>query len=303
MKATKQIIKQLVFALTLACMVLFLSQDVHADNLPITQIAETSNSITVSWPAKPSGRYIIYYKVQNTNAYAFFDLNNAGSYTIGGLPAGAKVQVSVSSTVGESGYLTCATKPVLNVGDLHLTEWKPGLSLAKIQWENTSNATPVSGYDVEIYDKNGKLIKSENGLNTNTTNVISGKIKNSGFAYRVRGYFTEIGGRTVYGDWSDYKRVVVQPKVSSDIKTVGNTKTATMKWKKMKGVKSYTIYRKVGENGKYKKVKTVKTTNFSQAGLKKSKVYYYYVVANGLKVVGKAANSTTDNYIKEYSFY
>ena len=63
------------------------------------------------------------------------------------------------------------------------------------------------------------------------------------------------------------------------MKKAGKT-SITLKWKKVKGAKSYIVFgNKCGKKNKYKKLKTVKGTSFTQKKLKKGTYYKYLVVA------------------------
>ncbi|MCR5766420.1 MAG: fibronectin type III domain-containing protein, partial [Treponema sp.] len=70
-------------------------------------------------------------------------------------------------------------------------------------------------------------------------------------------------------------------------------KKVSLKWKKVKGVKGYTVYCKKSKKGKWKKLKTVsaKKTSYIKKKLKSGKSYYFtvkaYKVINGKKVYGK----------------
>ncbi len=82
------------------------------------------------------------------------------------------------------------------------------------------------------------------------------------------------------------KNGTVIPKVKwKSIKKKG--KAVTLKWRKVKGASYYEIYYKVGEKGKYRKLKQTTKLSYVHKKLKKSKVYYYKVravVKTGKKV-------------------
>ena len=308
MKNLMKKITMTVMTLALAVAFIVLNPvNAKADNFEISLVGQTENSVTIAWPVTNGVQYVVSYRPASGYNPTSIVLGNTGTYTITGLPTGYEFYAYVNGYLGsrtvnyDSIYV--ATKPVVN--ELYLYKWKSGTSTAEVEWTNNANADYVDGYDVEVYDKNGKLLFQDFNLSTSSRldyKITSSKIKNAGFAYRVRAYFQLNETTRVYGEWSDIKRVVAQPKVSGKYRRSGGKMNVSLKWKAMKGVKSYTIYRKIGYNGKYKRIKTVKTNSFGQTGLKSSNSYYYYVVANGLKVMGKKTNSTQDQYVNVILF-
>lgn len=101
---------------------------------------------------------------------------------------------------------------------------------------------------------------------------------------------------TVYhGDISAGCVVTVSPKATtlSSVSLTSKGK-AKLKWKKQDGVTGYQIYRATAENGKYKKVKTIKGASTVTATLpanKGTKAYYYkvraYKTISGTNVYGE----------------
>ena len=82
----------------------------------------------------------------------------------------------------------------------------------------------------------------------------------------------------------------------------------TIKWKKITGVKNYTVYVKKGNSKKWTKVKT---TNSNKYVLKKFKGKtvntfknkYYFAVVGNATVNGKKVTSGKDEYYGAYSYY
>lgn len=71
-----------------------------------------------------------------------------------------------------------------------------------------------------------------------------------------------------------------QVKLSSVKKATSNS--IILSWKKVSGVKGYAIYMKKGKNGKYKKIKDIKSgniTTYYKAKLKRKNTYYFRVRA------------------------
>lgn len=55
----------------------------------------------------------------------------------------------------------------------------------------------------------------------------------------------------------------------------------TLKWKKVKGAESYTVYRSTSKDGAYKKIETTKSLKYTDSKVKKGKTYYYKVLPTG----------------------
>ena len=73
----------------------------------------------------------------------------------------------------------------------------------------------------------------------------------------------------------------------------------TLKWKTVKGVSGYHVYRSTAKNGKYRKVKTLNRAgkvSYRATNLKKNKKYYYYVKAFK-KVKGKKIESNPSKVV------
>ncbi len=69
------------------------------------------------------------------------------------------------------------------------------------------------------------------------------------------------------------------------------SKKAKATWKKVDGATKYTVYRATSKNGKYKKVGTAKGGSYTDKTVKKSKKYFYKVVANGSKKIFNSKKS------------
>ena len=67
-------------------------------------------------------------------------------------------------------------------------------------------------------------------------------------------------------------------------------------WKKVSGATSYSVYIAKTKNDKFKKVATVKSTNYILKKTKKRQDYYIYVKANGVKCGKKKYSSTKPKY-------
>lgn len=299
-------------AMTLALALTFVAVNpTMAKASDVTQTAATANSATLTWTAYPGATC---YYVRLGSSYVRVTGN---TYTFQGLPTGyanycyiyacnaeqdAKNQ-RYGSVIYYLDYISSvdfATTPV--VGDVLLSGWESGTANAEMVWDINGNATRPDGYEVTLKNAKGQVVFSGdcNSSNANSGYYVT-KFKNCGFAISVRAYFNVCGDGRIYGPWTADKRVVPQPKVKGNKRTswYRRTKTYSFKWGKVKGAKTYSVYRSKTRDGKYKKVATVKGTKFSQT-VKSSDYYYYRVIANKVPVCGKRLNSTIDsgfNYI------
>ena len=96
------------------------------------------------------------------------------------------------------------------------------------------------------------------------------------------------------------KQVGVRFKALTTVKSLKAKNSAKGKvkltWKKVSGVKTYTIYRSTSKNGTYKKIGTTKKLSFTDKKAKKGKTYYYRIVidyedSTGVKLTGVKSSS------------
>ena len=112
------------------------------------------------------------------------------------------------------------------------------------------------------------------------------------YTYKVRPYVVS-DGASYYGGFSNTISIMTKPAKASKVKLKAGNGQVTIKWKKIKGVSGYAIYRSTKKSGSYKKIKTVKkasTTSYTNKNLSSNKKYYYKVRAyknvKGKKVYG-----------------
>lgn len=145
-------------------------------------------------------------------------------------------------------------------------------------------------YDIEVYNAKSQLVTTGNigqgyMSSAKSYSIYENSLKNKIFMFRVRAYSTDGKGNYTYGEWSDMKVIVPTAKVKRVTNLGGGS--VKVKWNKVSGAKSYTVYKRVGTKGKFKKVKTVKGTSCDVSGFKASKQGAVYVIANKVKVNGK----------------
>lgn len=271
--------------------VVTMPQSVSEDR--VKQTAGTSSTITVSWEAAEGATA---YEVMYNMGESWFSAGRTTgtSYKITKLDADTRYAVSIrairkASTGYEKGeyntfgHYCYTTAP--KIKGCTLVKWDALKNRIHLKWDRASLNN--SGYQIYITNFSGKKVKNFKTTDTETDFKLA-SVKNQGFLYKVRAYI-DVDGTTIYGAWSNQKVVVAQPKVT--LKKSG-TKTINVSWQKIKGATSYTVYRSTSASTGFKKIKTVKGSKLTNKGLNPNKTYYYYVVANGVKVNKKTYKST-----------
>lgn len=145
-----------------------------------------------------------------------------------------------------------------------------------------------TAYDAKYLTPNILIATSD--LSRMYMSLSSAKMQKQAFKIKVRAYTFDAAGAKVYGEYSSEKVIVPRATIKS-LKATSKS-TGKIKWQKVAGAKSYTVY--VSSNGgtKFKKQGTTKATSYTVKNMKLGKEYPVYVVANGVKVKKKKYNST-----------
>lgn len=159
----------------------------------------------------------------------------------------------------------------------------------------------------KIYDKKtGKCVKSETSYYTGDNFYGLNARKVYYAVCRAVGYDDDYN--EVYSNWSAKKYFVSQPKVttksnSKDIKV----NSVNIKWKKVTGAKSYTVYAKKKSSSKWVKVKTTTKTSYKLTKIKgkalnlRNSDYNFRIVTNA-KVNGKTIKSSNKEWYEAYVY-
>lgn len=259
--------------------------------ITVRQTAQTTSTVTIAWNAVPgANQYVV------SDGYDPIAVVTSTSYTLQLVTAQAGYQdyiyvyaYSGSSKVG-SGYTKVTTAPVIS--NVSLYQWAAGTTTPIFSFTGNNKVTPT-GVEVELKNAKKKLIKVVDvNFSSYATVNAGGSIKNASFIMRARPYYT-INGVKIYGAWTAPKAYVAQPKVTGKSRKeyYSKSRTISIKWPKIKGAKSYTVYRSTKRDGKYKKVGTTTKNTFSQS-VNYYSTYYYYVKANKVNVGGKKMSTT-----------
>lgn len=157
-----------------------------------------------------------------------------------------------------------------------------GTTDLKLTWSAQSGA---SGYVVKLY-QGKKLVKE---VSTASASYTFKKLKKvTSYTVKVCAY-KNIDGTRVEGSSTSLKTATSPAKVKISGLKNSSSRTASLKWKKVKGATGYEIYAKKG-TGSYKKMKTITSKTTVQLKLSKNTKYTFkvraYKTVNGKKVYG-----------------
>lgn len=246
--------------------------------------AETITTVPAAYIEELTSQKAVITNLTSGNTCAKIRFNYSWTYNTGGL--------SGSDYVDACNPVTVAAKT-------------DGLKI-RSQFTNAlcfsfNNPGVFFGYDIKLTGNDGKTktLNQDSGAiwpaSSSTIDVSESLSTSTKQVYKaqVRTYVKVGEGKAEkkYSEWSDTVLLVPQPRLTG-------TRYATYakaKWNKIAGAKSYTVYGSTKSDKGFKKVTTtskLKCTIKKVAGkkMKKSKTYYFYVVANA-KLGGKTYTS------------
>ena len=183
--------------------------------------------------------------------------------------------IAISTDTGNFGY------------ELLVTTLK-NKKITSVDLNVSDNYSYNTAYDAKYLTPNVLIATAD--LSRMYMSLSNSKMQKQAFKIKVRAYTYDATGVKVYGEYSSEKVIVPRATITS-LKATSKS-TGKIKWKKIAGAKSYTVY--VSSNGgtKFKKQGTTKATSYTVKNMKLGKEYPVYVVANGIKVKKKKYNST-----------
>lgn len=122
--------------------------------------------------------------------------------------------------------------------------------------------------------------------------LTNSKLKKQPFKIKVRAYVYDEAGNKHYGSFSKAKTIVPRATITSKGLTSKSSNNVKIKWSKVSGAKSYSVYVSTSKTSGYKKKATVTGTSYIIKNNKSYTNYYVYVVANKVKCGKKKLNST-----------
>ena len=201
---------------------------------------------------------------------------------------------------------TPATQVPVEQTPVTVTAATPAIS--KVKMHDTTvyiNANQVTAF--RICTKKGKVVATDTSYTTGDT--FYGIKANKVYYAQVRSYLYDANYNKVYSAWSGKKYFVAQPTINTSTSKINaNADTISLKWNKVQGASSYTVYMKKSTANKWKKVKTTKKNTYKTATFKgnalhlKRNDYHIKVVANA-KINGKKYKSNNAKYIYTYVIF
>lgn len=259
----------------------------------ISQVAATVSSVTVQWnPVSNAVKYAVSISNFNSSSYRF--LGYVGSTknraTINKLKAGSayniKITALASSGTAISSRIAGCTTLYTNVGIKSSYTSANGYTF-NMELPNPSNS--ISGYKV-IYQSS----TASKNITKYFNNRYSFTIPISGNTfYQVKIYPYLLLNNKRYVSTTATTKYISGPVT---LQKAGNTNSSmSIKWNKVSGASSYSIYIKYPGNTSFKKVKTTTSNSFTLTGMKKNTKYGVKVIANK-KVNNKVWYSDTKLY-------
>ncbi len=302
MKEMKRILATLVFVFAL---VMAFQVSPKADPA-VTMTDCTKTTVTIKW--NPPAQNVTKYTIKRSDGSVIGSVGAATtSVTIENYPEDytATVRVYYDYTSGGRtytdyylGYTYINTKPTkiskdnFGIDNIYSSSKKMDFLIAR---GNIDYRTEFKIYKYSSGDYKAVKTMSDKGSYSDTFEYSQNQI----YRYKVRQYYVNsTNGKTYYSDWSDYRYFDC---AGITYKTKSTKKGLYCTFKKVSGVKDYTIYVAKSKDGTYKKTKTVKNakttyhlTKIGKDTMKKGKTYYVKVVPNLKK--GKSDTFSTTNF-------
>ncbi|MEA4922226.1 MAG: S8 family serine peptidase [Eubacteriaceae bacterium] len=192
-----------------------------------------------------------------------------------------RVNVLAYSSGGDKVYKRITVlKANYSKKDYRLKAKRHGYNSVKLSWSGIPDA---DGY--KVYVKTSKHGKYKEIGKTSKKSFIHKKLKmGKKYYYKVKGWYSADGAVKNYG----YSSTVIGKAdlSATKIKLTNKDRKFVVKWKKVSHATGYTVYRADKKGGRYKKVKTLKKTEYTTKSLKSGNKYYFKVRAYK-KISGK----------------
>lgn len=257
------------------------------------QTAATYDTITIKWnSASYAAYYKIYISYYNKNDFTYLGDTSKNQIKITNLKAGTAYSVRIvaaneSETSGYYRQFNCTT--------LYKSVKVKSTSVTGSRYTfNMDTPTPVNsvtGYRVSYYNYKTKKTYTQDFNNQYTFSISLNQ--NTFYKVKISPYIT-LSGKKYISSSGTTKYIALQPA----LKKGGNTKNSmTVRWDKVSGATSYTIYIKYPGSSSFKKVGTTTKTSCTLNNMKLYTNYYIKVIAN--KKVGNTTWKTKGtNYSK-----
>ena len=151
-----------------------------------------------------------------------------------------------------------------------------GSRIVTFKWNAISGADGYMIYSASGKSGNYKKIKTVAKPKTTACNITMAYA--SSYSFRMRAYKLTENGETVYGQYSQVKKLTTAPARVSGVKVGISGKKINLSWKTVKNAKGYQICAGKKKNGGYTLVKTLKKGKAFKAVVKMNKKYRYFKI-------------------------
>lgn len=248
----------------------------------LTQTDAQKTSLSVSWEtAQNAVSYNVYCKdYAGDEEYQFIGTTTASNYTISNLKPATKYYVKIEASngtdTGAGRTLYDAVTLPDKMSGLRQEQWWYWIKVLDVKWDRQSAA---DGYEVILYDNNGKKVKKQTISGYGSSGTSFNKMKEKVYTVKARSYMT-YKGQKYYSEWG--KICCLNQARIKKINVKNNKINVT--WGKIAGATGYRVYVSTSPKKGYKKVATL-SKNKSSYSIKKfkgkkissKKTYYVYI--------------------------
>lgn len=255
-----------------------------------TDITVSSNTVYLNWAGSEGADSYVLYRKTGSGKYAVVK-TVAGQSCSNKIRKGKKYQYRVAAVVqGQYIFNNPVAIKYRKVAPTKMTYVKTSTDHYGRTF-NTVGFKSKKGYMYYVYKKKGEGSYSYVGnmkATGKTSYFTDGSVNNSSYTYSVR--VASCSGVVKY--LSKYaKKNITTFNTMPSMSTSYNNLNATIKWKKVSGAKKYYLYRKMGLNGSWVHVKTIKAK-------KKTKTYSYVdTYKTGFKSANEKQYLTSNNFL------
>lgn len=246
---------------------------------------------------------MVYYLYGNGESYWGYEWIGFDTLGSGGGVDGGNADVPTQPQPGGPSYSpeTATEQSVLSV---------PTITTARLvdttAYVLASNVGNCEGLEFQIIDeKTHRVVKLETAYTYGTE--IYGISADRIYSAQVRSFAYDSNYDRIYSAWSGKKYMVAQPTINTK-KSKLKTSSIKVVWKKIAGVKNYTVSIRNRGSKKWSKVATTKKNSYTIKKIKgkkinlKKKNYEVMITANA-KINGKTLKSDNSKYIYTYTYY
>lgn len=261
--------------------------EIVAPEIPVNVAATVNNynSITISWNGVADAKGYIIERIQTGAESNYTELSqvNATEYIDTTIEVGKEYKYRVFAYVyNETNQLLKSGASVEATAQTTISEPQSleakhySTTKIKLNWNAVDGALQYRIYRAKKGGKY-KLIDTVESTKYKDTKLKKGKK----YYYKV----TAINGDYESG-YSNRASLYAAASGVKKLKAKGSSYNhITLKWKKAKGATKYRVYRSTKKDGKYKRIKTVKGTSYSNK-VKTGVTYYYKIISYSGKAKG-----------------